>query len=98
MLNTPDWLWPRWVANYGEETARAIAAAHLPVPPLDLTLKSPDDPSTDLIGERLAPGRLRLKDAGRIEELPGFHEGRWWVQDFAATLPARLLGDVRGKR
>lgn len=97
-LNTPDWLWPRWVANYGEEAARAIAAAHLPVPPLDLMLKSLDDPSTDdLIGERLAPGRLRLKDAGRIEELPGFHEGRWWVQDFAATLPARLFGEVQGK-
>jgi 16S rRNA (cytosine967-C5)-methyltransferase len=97
-LNTPDWLWPRWVANYGEETARAIAAAHLPVPPLDLTLRSPDDPSTDLIGAQLAPGRLRLNDAGRIEELPGFHDGRWWVQDFAATLPARLLGDVQGKK
>jgi 16S rRNA (cytosine967-C5)-methyltransferase len=98
VLDTPDWLWPRWVANYGQETARAIAAAHLPVPPLDLTLKSPDDPSTDLIGEKLASGRLRLKDAGRIEELPGFHEGRWWVQDFAATLPVRLLGDVQGKK
>jgi 16S rRNA (cytosine967-C5)-methyltransferase len=97
-LNTPDWLWPRWVAHYGEEAARAIAAAHLPVPPLDLTLKSPDDPSTDLAeAERLAPGRLRLKDAGRIEDLPGFQEGRWWVQDFAATLPVRLLGDVEGK-
>ena len=97
VLNTPDWLWPRWVANYGEERARAIAAAHLPVPPLDLTLKSPYDPSTDLIGERLAPGRLRLKDAGRIEDLSGFHGGHWWVQDFAATLPARLLGEVQGK-
>ncbi len=97
VLNTPDWLWPRWVANYGEETARAIAAAHLPVPPLDLTRKSPDDPSTDLIGEQLAPGRVRLKDAGRIEELPGFHEGHWWVQDFAASLPVRLLGDIQGK-
>ena len=97
VLNTPDWLWPRWVAHYGEEAGRAIAAAHLPVPPLDLTLRSPDDPHTDLIGESLAPGRLRLNDAGRIEELPGFHDGRWWVQDFAATLPARLLGDVDGK-
>ena len=97
-LNTPDWLWPRWIAHYGEETARAIAQAHLPIPPLDLTLKSPDDPYADLPGvERLAPGRLRLKDAGRIEELAGFRDGRWWVQDFAATLPARLLGDVVGK-
>src|SRR5258706_5089256 len=57
-LNTPDWLWPRWIAHYGEETARAIAQAHLAIPPLDLTLKSPDDPYTDLAGaEQLAPGR-----------------------------------------
>ena len=98
-LDTPDWLWPRWVAHYGEETARAIAQAHLSVPPLDLAFKSPDDPYTDLLGAvRLAPGRVRLMDAGRIEELAGFHEGRWWVQDFAASLPARLLGAVAGRR
>ncbi|HXJ01235.1 MAG TPA: transcription antitermination factor NusB [Micropepsaceae bacterium] len=97
-LNTPDWLWPRWVAHYGEETARAIAEAHLRIPPLDLVLKSPDDPYTDMKGAiALAEGRLRLNDAGRIEELCGFREGRWWVQDFAASLPVRLLGDVAGK-
>jgi 16S rRNA (cytosine967-C5)-methyltransferase len=62
-------------------------------------LKMPDDPYTDLTGaQMLAPGRLRIAAAGRVEELPGFNEGRWWVQDFAASLPARLLGDVAGKR
>jgi len=30
--------------------------------------------------------------------LPGFAEGQWWVQDAAAALPAKLLGDVVGKR
>jgi 16S rRNA (cytosine967-C5)-methyltransferase len=29
-------------------------------------------------------------------ELPGFAEGAWWVQDTAAALPAKLLGDIRG--
>ncbi len=95
-LNVPDWLWQRWVAHYGEDRARAIAAAHLAVPPLDLTLKFTDDPCTEFLPEaRLAPGHLRLFHAGRIEALPGYAEGRWWVQDFAASLPARLLGDVR---
>ena len=99
VLNTPDWLWPRWTETYGDVTARAIAAAHEAVPPLDLTFRCGDDPYsgfTDPIP--LASGRLRLNDAGRIEALPGFAEGRWWVQDFAASLPARLLGDVAGKR
>ena len=96
-LNVPDWLWPRWREAYGEEAARAIAAAHARVPPLDLTLTSADDPCTDLIAARLAPGRLRLEHAGRIEDLPGFGDGRWWVQDFAAALPALLFGDVASK-
>ena len=28
LLDTPDWLMRRWIAHYGEATARAIAAAH----------------------------------------------------------------------
>src|SRR5690606_33717667 len=38
------------------------------------------------------------KLAAPVTELPGFEEGAWWVQDAAASLPARLLGDVRGLR
>ncbi len=98
-LNTPDWLFERWLENYGEEAAHAIVDAHLLVPPLDLTLKRPDDPCTDLIGAlKLAPRRVRLEHAGRIEDLPGFAAGRWWVQDFAASLPAELLGPIEGRR
>jgi 16S rRNA (cytosine967-C5)-methyltransferase len=47
-----------------------------------------------------APHPLTPSPQGRggIEQLPGFSEGAWWVQDAAAALPARALGDVRGKR
>ncbi len=41
---------------------------------------------------------VRLEHAGNIEELEGFAEGAFWVQDFAASLPSRLFGDVRGRR
>src|SRR3546814_13835745 len=30
--------------------------------------------------------------------MPGFRAGGWWVQDLAASLPARLLGDGKGRR
>ena len=30
-------------------------------------------------------------DAPSIESIPGFEAGAWWVQDAAATLPARIL-------
>lgn len=47
-----------------------------------------------------APHPLTPSPQGRagIENLPGFSDGDWWVQDAAAALPARGLGDVRGKR
>jgi len=46
----------------------------------------------------LPGGMMRLEHAGSVEALPGFAEGAFWVQDFAASLPVRLLGDVRGRR
>lgn len=94
-LNTPDWLWSRWSADYGDDDAHAIAAAHLVPPPLDIVRKSGAGTFPD--GHELPGDVLRIAEAGRIEDLPGYAEGCWWVQDFAATLPARLLGDVRGQ-
>ena len=97
-LNTPDWLWSRWCEAFGEETTRAIARAHIVPAPLDiLTTQSGFDGNRLPEALALPGGVLRLADAGRVDILPGFAEGDWWVQDFAAGLPARLLGDVRGR-
>jgi len=98
-LNTPDWLWESWSSAYGESTCRQIAEAHLILPPLDITVKT--DPAAwaeKLGGESVAGGSIRLSDAGAVTGLPGFETGDWWVQDAAAALPVRLLGDVKGKR
>jgi 16S rRNA (cytosine967-C5)-methyltransferase len=98
-LNTPQWLWQSWLATYGEDTTRAIAAAHLVEAPLDLMPRANAQFwAGQLDGELLATGTIRRTSGGAITELPGFAEGAWWVQDAAATLPARLLGDVLGKR
>lgn len=98
-LNTPDWLWTRWVAHFGEDTARAIAAQHVLEPPLDLSVKSGPEGWAERLGGTVLPtGSVRLVARGRIEALPGYDEGGWWVQDAAAALPARVLGDVEGLR
>lgn len=98
-LNTPDWLWGRWVSAYGEATAGAIAAQHLAEPPLDLTVPEDGAGWAERLGGVLLPtGALRLSAAGAIPALSGYDDGAWWVQDAAAALPARLLGDVGGKR
>ncbi|HTW36706.1 MAG TPA: transcription antitermination factor NusB [Rhizomicrobium sp.] len=95
-LNTPDWLWRRWCDVYGEETARAIALAHLAPPPLDLFGRDLSSLRALANAAALPGDAVRVRDAGRVDELPGFADGCWWVQDFAASLPARLLGDVKG--
>lgn len=95
-LNTPDWLWMRWSAQYGEALARAIAAAHAAEAPLDISLKQDGGlypESVPLFGLS-----RRVAAQGRVEELQGFREGSWWVQDAAASLPATLLGNVAQKR
>jgi len=98
-LNAPAWLWDSWVAAYGVGRAGEIAAAHLREPPLDLTPKSDAAVWRDRLGATLLPtGSLRLPLDGLIESLAGFAEGAWWVQDAAAALLARLLGDIAGKR
>lgn len=98
----PDWLWKRWVAAYGEDTAHLIAAASLREAPLDVTPRSkPDAPEwNDKLGGKLLPtGSIRIVDPeSRIDALPGFAEGAWWVQDAAAALPAKLFGDIAGRR
>ncbi len=98
-LNTPDWLWNGWNAAYGEEACRAIAHAHLSEAPLDFTVKGEAEAWRDRLEAVLLPtGSLRRAPGGAITALPGYDDGAWWVQDAAAALPARLLGDVRGKR
>jgi 16S rRNA (cytosine967-C5)-methyltransferase len=98
-LTAPCWLWDSWTAAYGADVTAAIAAAHLREPPLDLTVKGDTAAWCERLDATLLPtGSLRLQAVGRVESVPGFAEGAWWVQDAAAAMPARLLGDVRGQR
>ncbi|MCP5363632.1 MAG: methyltransferase domain-containing protein [Hyphomicrobiales bacterium] len=98
-LNTPSWLWLSWSKIYGEATCRDIARAHLLNPPLHLTPRfQANDLAKRLDAYCLPTGSLCLASGGRVDALPGFSEGEWWVQDAAAALPVRLLGNVHGQR
>jgi 16S rRNA (cytosine967-C5)-methyltransferase len=98
-LDIPPWLMARWTAHYGADTARDIATALSHEPSLDLTVKSDAEAwATRLHGEVLPTGSVRTLLQGSVTMLPGFSDGQWWVQDAAAALPARLFGDIKGKR
>jgi 16S rRNA (cytosine967-C5)-methyltransferase len=104
----PDWLWRSWSDAYGAEQATAIASALLVEPPLDFTVKDPAaaaDLAQQLRAELLPGDALRRsthqeddEGSSRIEMLPGYAEGAWWIQDFAAGLPVKLLGSISGLR
>lgn len=97
-LNTPQWLWDAWQKAYGAEKTHKIADMHMTEPPLDITVKTDSAFWAEELGGIVLPtGSIRLRDAKNITHLKGFSEGNWWVQDMAATIPARLLGDVKDK-
>ncbi|PZQ48956.1 MAG: 16S rRNA methyltransferase [Rhodovulum sulfidophilum] len=98
---------PAWIAGpirraHGARAVAAIAAAQAEAPvPVDLTLRDPATAAlwAERLGAELLPtGSLRLRERVQLSALPGYAEGAWWVQDAAAALPARLLGDVAGLR
>ncbi len=98
-LDTPDWLEDRWVAQYGEATARRIAEAHRSTASVDISVKSDAAGWAEKLGGALLPtGSIRLVERVPIRELPGYEDGEWWVQDAAAALPARLLRATAGER
>jgi 16S rRNA (cytosine967-C5)-methyltransferase len=97
VLDTPPWLLARWSSAYGAETARAIAQANGHEGALDLTVKQDPAHWAGVLDGRVLPtGTVRAILHGPVSKLPGYAQGAWWVQDAAAALPARLLGDVRG--
>ncbi len=94
----PAWLYTRWRATYRAD-AEHIAAALLNEPPLDLTVKEDAAGWAERLGGAVTPtGSVRLALHAPVETLEGFGDGAWWVQDAAAALPAKLLGDIRSKR
>ena len=95
--NTPAWLFDRWSATYGEAMAEAIAAAHLNQPGLDFSVRADAEVWAEkLDGTVLPTGTVRVAELRRVSALPGYDQGAWWVQDAAAAIPARLLGNVAG--
>lgn len=94
----PESVEQRWAKAWGDEAVASARRLIAKRPPLDLSFVDDAEAKTFTDGKSIAPRHVRLHDAGSVAELPGFGEGRWWVQDLAASLPARLIpasaGDV----
>ncbi len=97
LLNTPDWLRASWTHAYGAEKSCAIAREHGQRAGIDLVVKRDAEDWAQRLGARLlSDGVLRLPADTSIDSLPGYRSGDWWVQDVAASLPVRLMGEIAG--
>ncbi len=98
--NVPDWFATSIHQSYGAEKAASILAMHAYEAPIDFTVKGDPEIWAEKLGGVVLPnGSVRMQTVeGNLTDLPGFAEGEWWVQDVAASLPARLMGDIKGKR
>jgi len=99
IVNAPSWFAERLRAAYGDRTT-AILKAHSIEPAIDFTVKSDPQGWAERLGGVVLPtGSVRVAQIdGPIAQLPGYSEGQWWVQDAAASIPARLLGAVESRR
>ncbi|MEM6415850.1 MAG: transcription antitermination factor NusB [Pseudomonadota bacterium] len=98
-VDTPAWLWRSWERHYGPAVTKGLAAAHRNEAAVDLTLKNPTQAlewAHRLNGTVIGKETVRLLDAPQITKLEGYSDGAWWVQDVAASMPARLLLDAIG--
>lgn len=97
----PRWLRRPLVEAWGDRTLQRIEDAHMRGAPLDLTPRSDADAgalATETGATLLPTGSLRHVGPAQVTALPGYAEGRFWVQDAAAALPVRLLAPEPGAR
>jgi 16S rRNA (cytosine967-C5)-methyltransferase len=89
----PEAVAERWREQWGAAVVAAAARSIATPPPIDLI----GEPPAELEGLSLMPGHLRLARGAAVAGLSGYGEGKWWVQDISAALPASLLGEGEGR-
>ncbi len=100
VIETPKWMMIAWENYFGRSLAKDIAIANLKEADIDISFKDENHNLLDLPKARPLPGggaRLR-EHKGRVNRIKGFKNGAFWVQDAAAQLPVKLLGDISGKK
>jgi 16S rRNA (cytosine967-C5)-methyltransferase len=85
----PEAVERRWREAWGDAVVQAARRQIAKRPPLDLSFAD-DAEAKAFGGTSLAPNHVRIESSS-VADLPGFGEGRWWVQDLSASLPARLI-------
>ena len=85
--------------DYSSEIIAKIEEAASLEPMLNITVKNnPEQWAQKLNGKIIAHNNLALPNTGKIENIEGYAQGEWWVQDFAASLAVLQFNNIKGKR
>lgn len=106
--NLPDWLYDKFVAQYGEEETMELAKVLNTPAPLDLRVNTLKADREKVIAELAtapiaaeptpySPTGLRVLKKPALQNLPLFKEGAIEVQDEGSQVLAQLLGARRGE-
>ncbi len=97
-LRLPEWVRQRWIESYGDANMQTMSDLLVHKPPLDRVWKDAARISTKNHEIVLTPCTTRLLEHAAVNQLDGYEEGAWWVQDVASTQVVKALGEVNGKR
>ncbi len=105
----PKWLVERWITQFGAERAEAMLIADNEAPAVvvrantakvtrDELVKQMQDVGLAVKPTTLSPVGIVLESPGRLEDLYGYAEGLWQVQDEAAQLVGVFAQVPKGAR
>ena len=107
LYSFPDWIVENWLKQISIDEAEQLCAWFNQPPTIDLRVnllkKSLEEVESTLVSAGVAvsrphlPQALRLTSPGSIEQLPGFEQGWWTVQDSSAQLVTHLLDPQPGE-
>ena len=83
--------------SYSAKVIARIEKESVKQPCLDISCIDSES-AIKLGGELLPLGTIRINAKGKINLMPDYDKGTWWVQDFSSALPVKMLGDVQGKK
>ena len=99
ILNIPFWLKNSWFKQFGKDKAIKIINSIFEDPTIDIKVKSSINDWKEVLDANLiCNDTLRIRTKGDIKKLKGFKEGKWWIQDIAAQLPVKIMGEIKDKK
>ncbi|MCP4804919.1 MAG: hypothetical protein GY884_06185, partial [Proteobacteria bacterium] len=98
--NHAPWIVERWRSRYPDADAwlaRLDTEAPLAIATKDDVCPFPEARPAEA-GGKVVPRSWHLDRAGRVEALPGYDDGSWWIMDPAAAMACDLLDVQPGER